>query len=357
MTTTDQPTVTAALWLERAEHCNPILPTNGSPMFAAVAEEMEEYAECKVAAFTRLASVSSASAEARYLIPRLLGHADYDEDFSDGLRQHLRDAARLLAASPEPVPATNQAGEVEAAGRNLYLLQGDNARMADALRKCRDQFAFYAREHYAAGKSDKGDTNTRFADIATKALEAVKPAALATQPATSQEGEGQHPDDRAVDVFAVAMKTKLAKAREKGRGGWDDPAQCSVAYLQQLLQEHIAKGDPVDVANFCMMLAHYGAPTTQRPAPIKCEHCRDTGFYDYAHFSIDPCNHCGDALAATPTPPTLSEDLREEVTGLLADYEHRKAMRIGDGHGAFDEERKAFVDALLAFRAAQGQAS
>jgi hypothetical protein len=75
-------------------------------------------------------------------------------------------------------------------------------------------------------------------------------------------GEVEHPDDRAVDLFAARMKTKLAMAREKGRGGWDDPAQCSVAYLQQLLGEHVAKGDPVDVANFCMMLSHYGATTT-----------------------------------------------------------------------------------------------
>jgi len=83
--------------------------------------------------------------------------------------------------------------------------------------------------------------------------------------ATSQE-EAQHPDDRAVDLFAANMKTKLAKAREKGRGGWDDPSQCTVPHLQQLLHEHLAKGDPVDVANFCMMLAYYGAATTQRRA-------------------------------------------------------------------------------------------
>jgi len=59
----EQPAVTATLWLERAEHCNPILPTAGSPMFSAVAEEMEEYAECKVAAFARVASAAIAGAE------------------------------------------------------------------------------------------------------------------------------------------------------------------------------------------------------------------------------------------------------------------------------------------------------
>lgn len=70
-----------------------------------------------------------------------------------------------------------------------------------------------------------------------------------------------HPDDEAVDRFAVLMKAKLSAARAKGRRGWDDPDQCSTDYLRQLLHEHVAKGDPVDVANFCMMLAHYGAST------------------------------------------------------------------------------------------------
>lgn len=70
---------------------------------------------------------------------------------------------------------------------------------------------------------------------------------------------GQHPDDSAVDRFADAMKTKLAASRAKGRGGWDDPERCSVSSLAQLLVDHVAKGDPVDVANFAMMLHQRGA--------------------------------------------------------------------------------------------------
>lgn len=63
-----------------------------------------------------------------------------------------------------------------------------------------------------------------------------------------------HSDDLAVDRFAQVMKDKLAKSREKGRGGWDNPEVCSVEDLGRMLLEHIGKGDPVDVANFCMML-------------------------------------------------------------------------------------------------------
>lgn len=43
-----------------------------------------------------------------------------------------------------------------------------------------------------------------------------------------------HSDDLAVDCFAASMKAKLAKSREKGRGGWDDKAQCSGVWFYRL---------------------------------------------------------------------------------------------------------------------------
>ncbi|UDM18880.1 hypothetical protein [Vogesella sp. XCS3] len=66
-----------------------------------------------------------------------------------------------------------------------------------------------------------------------------------------------HSDDAAVDRFAAAMKAKLAMARVKGRGGWDDPAQCSVELLAKLLVGHVGKGNTgnfEDIANLAMML-------------------------------------------------------------------------------------------------------
>lgn len=63
-----------------------------------------------------------------------------------------------------------------------------------------------------------------------------------------------HSDDLAVDRFAAAMKSKMATQRTKGYGGWDDPAQCTDESLAAKLMAHTQKGDPVDVANFCMML-------------------------------------------------------------------------------------------------------
>ena len=74
------------------------------------------------------------------------------------------------------------------------------------------------------------------------------------------EPDKQHPDDVAVDAFAVIMKAKLKRARdEKGRGGWQD---MSAAELSAMLREHVEKGDPVDVANLAMMLHQNGRGIT-----------------------------------------------------------------------------------------------
>lgn len=75
-----------------------------------------------------------------------------------------------------------------------------------------------------------------------------------------------HCDDRAVDEFARLMKEKMAISRANGRYGWNDPNECSIEDLTDMLHASVAKGDPVDVANFCMMLRHYDAKIAAPPA-------------------------------------------------------------------------------------------
>ncbi|GAA0531237.1 hypothetical protein [Pigmentiphaga daeguensis] len=70
--------------------------------------------------------------------------------------------------------------------------------------------------------------------------------------------QAPHPDDVAVDRFAAAMKAKLAKKRAEGRAGWDNKEDCSQDRLSLMLRAHVAKGDPVDVGNFAMMLHQRG---------------------------------------------------------------------------------------------------
>ncbi|WP_255519691.1 hypothetical protein [Cupriavidus sp. IK-TO18] len=69
----------------------------------------------------------------------------------------------------------------------------------------------------------------------------------------------ENPDDAAIDRFAIELKKKLAKARDKGRGGWQT---CPSADLSRMLREHVDKGDPRDVANFCAFLWALGQPIT-----------------------------------------------------------------------------------------------
>jgi hypothetical protein len=68
-------------------------------------------------------------------------------------------------------------------------------------------------------------------------------------------------DTAAVVSFAAAMASKLHHAAQKGRSGWDNPAKCPIESLQRGLHEQVVKGDPVDVANYAMMLHSRGAGT------------------------------------------------------------------------------------------------
>lgn len=90
-------------------------------------------------------------------------------------------------------------------------------------------------------------------------------AKIGYEPLIPAPFETAHPDDRAVDQFAIRMKAKLAQARADGRGGWDDPARCSVEKLVKLMLNHVHRGDPVDIANFCMMLSLRGVTGNDGP--------------------------------------------------------------------------------------------
>lgn len=83
---------------------------------------------------------------------------------------------------------------------------------------------------------------------------------LATPSLTSSTE--MHSDDICFDIFAQACKTKLAKSRAKGRGGWDNPEACRVETLANMLVEHLLKGNAgtfEDIATFAMMLHQRGA--------------------------------------------------------------------------------------------------
>lgn len=119
-----------------------------------------------------------------------------------------------------------------------------------------------------------------------------------------------HEDDLAVDRFAAVMKAKLAKKRDDGRGGWSGP-ECSEETLSHMLRDHVVKGDPVDVANFAMMLHQRGERIAQAaPAPSAgCEWCVDGVQAD----GEAPCP-CTQAARAP------SDGLREALSDMVAQF-------------------------------------
>ncbi len=117
-------------------------------------------------------------------------------------------------------------------------------------------------------KQEQGEQHARDAITWTPETGYVFKKQEQGQPAPVQEP--MHPDDIAVNLFATAMKFKLAKQRTKGYGGWDDKEKCPTERLQRMLVDHIVKGDPVDVGNFAMMLWNRGDPVA-----AKQDHCED----------------------------------------------------------------------------------
>lgn len=83
-------------------------------------------------------------------------------------------------------------------------------------------------------------------------------------------------DDIEVDNFAYYMKEKLALSRVKGRGGWQE---ADINALNIMLREHIEKGDPIDVANFCMFLQRRGERIAPVAAKQSCPKCGGNTFY------------------------------------------------------------------------------
>lgn len=82
-------------------------------------------------------------------------------------------------------------------------------------------------------------------------------------------------DNAAVDMAAIAMKNKMAVCRVKGRSGWNDPLLCSNQTLRNMLRDHVAKGDPVDVLNIAMMLFNRQASTAAELIPLDVTVLRD----------------------------------------------------------------------------------
>lgn len=71
-------------------------------------------------------------------------------------------------------------------------------------------------------------------------------------------------DNNAIDQLAALMKTKMAKKRKQGFNGWTDSTPQD---LSDLLRDHVDKGDPIDVANYCAFLIAHESGILAKKAP------------------------------------------------------------------------------------------
>lgn len=158
-----------------------------------------------------------------------------------------------------------------------------------------------------------------------------------SQPAASADPVA-HTDDDAVDHFAAAMKAKLAQARAKGRHGWQE---CDPSDLSQMLRAHVEKGDPRDVANFCMFLWSLGqpisaAPVAQEPAFYVNKSIIDPrtgklrgGFNDAITWSDEPAHDWRLPVFLAPVAAQAQPAPMEAIGKLLT-----VAMEIAVANGA-----------------------
>ncbi|WP_069267374.1 hypothetical protein [Paraburkholderia nodosa] len=100
-------------------------------------------------------------------------------------------------------------------------------------------------------------------------LECLSARDAAPTPTVAADAAAPHSDDLAVDALAAAMKEKLAQARAKGRSGWQE---CDPEDLSHMLREHVSKGDPRDVANFCAFLWNLKQPIAKAKLLAANEH-------------------------------------------------------------------------------------
>jgi hypothetical protein len=181
---------------------------------------------------------------------------EYKELETESAWESWQARAALAAQAPQPAKYGSISERAEA-GLKQGLWAPQQAQGVAAWKPTAQQFAEWCETHDMHERNDRD----AFFDAASLYLTAAPQAAPAPEPEADQ-----HPDDKAVDRFAARMKWKLGQKRHQGRSGWQDRAW-TPEMISQALREHVDKGDPLDVANYCMFLAARNEPITPAPAP------------------------------------------------------------------------------------------
>lgn len=92
-------------------------------------------------------------------------------------------------------------------------------------------------------------------------------------------------DQLGVDYFSSYMHTRMSLKRVNGRQGWWNPRIISTNELSQMLHKAVAGGDPVDVANYAMMIHQRGDRI--QPKPTAPQHPDHDHHDHHDHYSAD----------------------------------------------------------------------
>ncbi|WP_405126733.1 hypothetical protein [Ralstonia pseudosolanacearum] len=169
-----------------------------------------------------------------------------------------------------------------------------------------------ARREHQARHDLAGDLQTDEQNAAQDLEDAVHEVAL--------YGIEAHSDDLHVDATANAMKRRLAEKRAAGYHGWNDPRDCRIENLAILLHRSLRKGNPLDVANFAMMLYRREAPPEaitaalspwlagQQPAAEPAPHVDLQGLHD-ALLAPRKILRDAEGWLTHPALPAVDEDV------------------------------------------------
>lgn len=166
----------------------------------------------------------------------------------------VKDLLHDLEAARERVEALEKRLDIGPHGEDqIDVLQSAYAQLERRLATCEDALKRL--------KANTEDTVQKALGEVTKQVQLLAQGQQAPSCPTTMAIAPSHKDNTGVEVLAAAMKNKMRVCRVRGKGGWDDPKKCSVEMLLSLLQREVSKGvevDPVDVANYAMMIYNRG---------------------------------------------------------------------------------------------------
>lgn len=153
--------------------------------------------------------------------------------------------------------------------------------------------------------------------------------------------DGLHRDTQnLVMLFAEAMAYKLNKAQEKYGydNGWKGSAwekDC-----RDRLHEHLAKGDPRDVANYCAFMWHHGWSTEETGPDYWCMGCGSHNKYRSVTLGApgEPVDH--DMECTVCGSNTFAESLREAFASAMTQLDTLRAETIRSPQATQSEQER-----------------